>query len=153
MEDIAHWLNNENVEEQKDEVNESITSLDFRAEVKRRCIVMSVCLADNIVDQTNTVDSLAALQEAIHAFTRQLKPTDFICFNIGNSSRALLCDKQQYMENWQRVMQDHRFELKLIADRQSSTFVQSYIEIAQQNNISASRISQPPVFDDKPKKI
>ena len=61
LEDIAHWFNNDSVEEQKDEVNESISSMDFRAEIKRRCIVMSVCLPDNIVDQTTSVDSLAAL--------------------------------------------------------------------------------------------
>ena len=56
------------------------------------------------------------------------------------------------MENWNRVMLDHRIELIQIAGRQSSTFVQSFVDIAQQNNVSASRVSQPPVFVDQPKK-
>ena len=107
MEHIADWLNSTNQlsEENKDDLNDSIDSFDFRNEVRRRCIVLSVCFDYKIVEQTNTIDSLAPLIEAIHAFNRKLKSDDYVCFNFGSDSKLLLCDKQQKIkENWQKVM-------------------------------------------------
>ena len=41
--------------------------------------------------------------DALIAAVSELKPDDFVCFNIGNSSLKLFNDNQALMESWQRV--------------------------------------------------
>lgn len=59
--------------------------------VKRRCIVFSVCIGENIINQGNN-DALTFLLNALVKCQEKLKPDDFVCFNIGSSSHLLTFD-------------------------------------------------------------
>jgi hypothetical protein len=45
-----------------------------------------------------TTDTVKALQNALLDCIKKLRPTDYVCFNIGNAKEFLVCDKQLNME-------------------------------------------------------
>ena len=57
----------------------------------RRCIVVTVCVSKEIIDLDDS--SISSLCSAILSLRQSLLPSDYICFNIGNSSRHLYNDK------------------------------------------------------------
>ena len=51
---------------------------------EKRCIMLTVTLSDKIYDPNQTGDQVMALNDAIVSFINKLKPTDYLCVNIGS---------------------------------------------------------------------
>lgn len=55
-------------------------------------------------NESNDVDSLEIIHDAIINFVNQLAPNDYICFNIGNKDTFIRNDNQSNMKHYEQVL-------------------------------------------------
>lgn len=76
----------------------------------QRYIVFSICVSDDLmIEDINglNIKPVQALFEALLESMDNLRPEDYVCFNIANSSLKLFNDCQARMESWETV--DEKF--------------------------------------------
>ena len=92
--------------------------------IKRRCIVLSVCVSSSLlVLGHNTVDPISHLKNAISSFVSSLKPNDYFCLNMGNSSKFYFAENQLNLLNWRQVLKSVDESLIKIVNRESTNMI------------------------------
>ena len=139
--DVVRWFN-EAYEDQKDNTaensfhnNEISMEMENPISSNKRCIVLTVCISETILNLTNTgsIDALQSLEEAILAFHQKLRQDDFVLYNIGNSSKGFLVDKQLNVKSWQQTMRECSQIKEYVQARESSKFADSFAQVVMGN--------------------
>jgi hypothetical protein len=65
------------------------------------------------------------------SFVSKLQPNDYICFNLGNSSKRLLSDSQAKIKDWRNVTSDNQGLLKDIKNRDSVKIVNEFVNAVE----------------------
>lgn len=114
-------------------------SIDKQADIKRRCVVFTVCISENIINQGSN-EALTALLNALEQCQDKLKPNDYICFNIGNSSHKMTFDFQKNITDWQKVMQQFMGFNENIDAKESMKMFNQFVDI--DNNLKDNNENQ-----------
>ena len=65
--------------------------------------MFTICIHESLLDPSGTGDSLTPLHDAIIGTLKCMRPTDLVCYNIGNSSKIIDCDFQTEMIKWEKL--------------------------------------------------
>lgn len=108
LENVIDWFDGKIQSSKEEGQNESSdeylneTIINKFADVKRRCVVFSVCITENILGESSN-DSLTFLLNGLVKCQEKLKPDDYVCFNIGSSSHLMAFDNQTYIKKWKSI--------------------------------------------------
>ena len=104
--------------------------------IKRRCIVLSVCTSSSLlVLGHHTIDPMSYLKNAISQFVNMLKPGDYFCLNMGNSSKFYYSENQLNLKCWQNVLKSVDENLIRIVNRESTNMIKKIMIDAQKENL------------------
>jgi hypothetical protein len=89
---------------------------------------------------------LASLNDALLGCLNMLRPDDWVCFNVGNSSKYLTCDMQKNMISWKDMPQKFEIEnddrkntesrsLSMIEQSKTKSIVENFKHQAEQDLI------------------
>ena len=72
-------------------------------------ILVTVCINEILLERSQDNDPLAALNDALLGCLNMLRSDDWVCFNVGNSSNYLKCDKQSNIISWKEMPEKFEF--------------------------------------------
>ena len=83
--------------------------------------MFTICVSDDLLQFGSEV--IISLNDAIVSSLSNLKDTDQVCFNIGNSSQLLICDWQKNLAEWNKVSEQFESLKRILNKRESIKIV------------------------------